>query len=261
MPSLAETQTTLIDAIVHSRNDALLNLIAHSPISLERALRVHKSTVFGGLANALRLAFPTVDWLVGESFFDQAAAEYARMSPPAEADFGHFFEGFANFLADYSLAQSVPYLADVARFDRALDRAGQSKLDWAESAFDLDASTRLDLSASLSVLDTSYPVDDIRSAYETRDGDALSHIEIASVRWLAVWRTQDRVTSRRLSASSGMLLHRLLSGCDLATALAAALAEARPESALQSIQAEIFAAPFARITTERIQGVGHAHTN
>ncbi len=256
--SLANVQSALMDAILHDRSDAIASLAAPASIDFQRALRVHQRTVFGGLANALRLSAPTVNWLVGEKFFDQAVRDYARTDPPRQADFALFFDGFADFLAAYPLAGSVPYLAEVARFDRALERAGQHKLGWGAFAYVLDASTRLSFSASLAVFKTPYPVDAIREAFEGVDEEALGRLDMASPRWLAIWRNQSGVISRTLSQTPGRFLHELLSHGDVASALDRALDalpdDATPEEALGAIQSEIFAAPFARITTTQTSG-------
>jgi hypothetical protein len=247
--ALASAQSALMDAILRDRSDAIARLAAPAPIAFERALRVHQRTVFGGLANALRLSAPTINWLVGEKFFDQAVRDYARADPPRDADFACFFDGFADFLSAYPLADSAPYLAEVARFDRTLERAGQHKISWGAIAYVLDASTQLSLSASLVVFETPYPVDAIREAFEHADEDALGRLDFAFPRRLAIYRSESGVISRALSQTSALFLGKLLSSGDIAEALETALVALpnAPEDALSAIQSEIFSAPFARI--------------
>lgn len=249
---LADVQTALLDAIVHGRNDTVAKLTSPGPISFERALRVHQGTVFGGLANALRRSAPTVNWLVGETFFDAMAQDYARTRAPAEADFGSFLDGFADYVAGYAPAASVPYLTEVAHFDRALERCGEAPRGFSSYEIALEADTHVSLAISLAVVEAKYPVDDIRHAFEANDEGALSALDMASPSWLALWRSDVGVKTLTITCTSSAFLRALLSGGDAETALAAALSAstdaAAQQRALNDLQTEVFAAPFTRVT-------------
>src|SRR6202000_1958685 len=107
-------------------------------------------TALHGLVNALRLSCPTVDALVGEAFFDQAAQAFVQDHPPASAWLTGYGASFADFLDAYEPARDLPYLADVARFDFAIEPVGGEaagldgrSLDLGEAVLILDASLRL----------------------------------------------------------------------------------------------------------------------
>ena len=85
---------------------------------------MHRNTVFGALAQALALTYPTVAALAGEAFFDRAAAAFATEAPPSEARLSAYGGQFPDFLATWPPAAELPCLGDVARFDLAIDRCG-----------------------------------------------------------------------------------------------------------------------------------------
>ena len=119
MLSLAKLQRGFAQAVL--AGDAAGMDFAQGRVSAAAALQVHRNTIIGALVNALRLTYPSVDAVVGEAFFDQAAATFAEHNPPDTARLAGYGEGFGDFLAAH--VPSLPYLPDVARLDRAIDRA------------------------------------------------------------------------------------------------------------------------------------------
>ena len=105
----------------------------------QRAFAVHRNNVMVACIDALAANFPTVARLVGEAFFRAMAAEFARHNLPARPSLFAYGAEFADFIAGFEPAASLPYLADVARVDRW----------WIEAhvAADADALTGADLAA------------------------------------------------------------------------------------------------------------------
>jgi hypothetical protein len=101
-------------------------------------LAVYRRGVLESRAGALAAAYPVVRRLVGEAFFREAAARYARAHPSTRGDLGEFGAGMARFLAGYEHAVSLPYLADVAHLEWAvhecLRAADAPKMDFARLA-------------------------------------------------------------------------------------------------------------------------------
>lgn len=246
MPSLAELQRQMAQALLGDPDVLAPTLFSPGPIAASVALRVHRNTVYGGLSQALALSYPTVQALVGEAFFDRAAAEFAEAEPPVQARLDAFGHGFADFLAAYAPAQALPYLADVARFDLAIETAGRCPRF--ERLVPIETQIVLSLPISLSVLDLAWPADSIRDAVESeREGD-LAGVDLAAgpVR-LAVWRGLQGPAARRLSPAAADFLSALTACQDVDDALSRACATLDPEAALLTIQSEIFAAPFAKV--------------
>lgn len=249
MLSLAEFQFTLAaDLLDGGMRTAYL--LPGDPAIVREALRVHRNTVMTGLANALRVTYPTVAWLTGENFFDQAAVEFCRKYPPRSACLSDYGAGFAEFLEGYAPAGCLPYLADVARFDLAIERCANAGHP-APTFLTLDQETAIELDGSLITLAVEYPVDQLRDAHDDGDIDSLEHLDMSpAARNFAIWRDQNGAAVRRLTAPAATFLGAVLRGESADAALAATLLHAAPEEALAAIRTEIFAAPFVRILSQ-----------
>jgi hypothetical protein len=82
-------------------------------------LAVYRNNVVVGLVEALAAAYPAVRALVGERFFKAAAGVHVRAEPPTSAVLILYGAGFPAFLEAFEPARRLPYLADVARLERA----------------------------------------------------------------------------------------------------------------------------------------------
>jgi hypothetical protein len=84
---------------------------------LEARLDVYRNNVTTTLAGALAETFEVCEQLVGTAFFRTAAVHYLREHPPRSPLLWRHGEGFADFLASYAPAASLPYLPDMARLE------------------------------------------------------------------------------------------------------------------------------------------------
>ncbi len=80
---------------------------------------VYRNNVFVGLIDALKESFPATSRIVGEEFFRAMARAYVMIAPPVSPILLDYGAGFAAHIASFEPAQSLPYLADVARIERA----------------------------------------------------------------------------------------------------------------------------------------------
>jgi hypothetical protein len=80
---------------------------------------VYRNNVMVGLIEGLRDAYPVVCRLVGDEFFRAMAGIFARAHPPRSPVMLEYGDGFADFIAEFPPAAGLPYLADVARLERA----------------------------------------------------------------------------------------------------------------------------------------------
>ncbi len=238
MPNLSEIQRDFASAIL--AGDVLDIATAPGRVSPAAALQVHRNTVVGALVNALRLTYPSVDALVGEAFFDQVAADFARVHPPATARLAGYGEAFANFLAVQ--VPTLAYLPDVARLDWALDRC--SAAPDTVRHIELDGSVTLEWPVSLTVLSLNHPAGEIRAALG--DDAALAVLDMTPApRWLLVWRKGRQVMTRAASPPAAAFVDAILAEQGAQVALRAALAHSA--DALSLISSEIFAASFCTI--------------
>lgn len=93
------------------------------PLVSQPGFAVYRNTVMKGCIDALQANYPTIERLVGEEWFRAAAACHARKSLPSQTALIVYGDGFADFLATFEPARELPYLADVARVDRAWTEA------------------------------------------------------------------------------------------------------------------------------------------
>jgi len=249
MPSLAEFQFTLAADLLDG-GMRTAHMLPGDPAAIREVLRIHRNTVIAGLTNALRVTYPTVGWLTGEDFFNQAALEFCTKYPPRGACLSDYGAGFPEFLEKYAPAGSLPYLADVARFDLAIERCVNAGCP-ASILLALDSQTAIELDGSLVALAVEYPVDQLRDAHDENDMDSLEHLSMAPhAHNFAIWRGEKGASVRRLSEPAAIFLGAVLRGENTDAALAATVLQTEPEEALAAIRSEIFVAPFVRILSQ-----------
>lgn len=82
------------------------------------AFAIYRNTVRKACIDALEANYPAVTSLVGSDWFRAAAAVYVAGTPPRDGRLMNYGASFADFLARFEPAVSLPYLPDVARLDR-----------------------------------------------------------------------------------------------------------------------------------------------
>ena len=80
---------------------------------------IYRNNVHRGLYDALGAAYPTVRKLVGDGFFDRLAQGFVQTEASRAGSLALYGAGFADFLETHSVRESLPYLPDVARLERA----------------------------------------------------------------------------------------------------------------------------------------------
>jgi hypothetical protein len=185
---------------------------------------------------------------VGEDFFDQTAQAYVRAHPPVTAQLDSYGASFPQFLEAYAPAAELAYLADVARFDLAVDQVAALSVGGSPIAVDLDPSVILRLDGSLRVLRLSYPADRLRDARED-GGQSLEDLDMTPDAYAyALWRGAAGASVRTVPAGVAAFLDAVLAGGSAQDGLDALLREAG-EAGLAQLQSDLFLAPFARLQT------------
>lgn len=80
---------------------------------------VYRNNVTVSLIDALAAIYPAVQRITGTDFFRAMARFHVRESPPTSPLLFEYGRGFPDFIAQYEHAQIMPWLADVARIERA----------------------------------------------------------------------------------------------------------------------------------------------
>lgn len=219
MPSLRELQRRFAAAMLEPTPPA------------DIGLATYRATVFANWRNALGATFVVVRELTGAAFFAAAVDAFAHAHPSRGGDLNVYGDAFPDFLATYPPAQDLPYLADVARLEWAMDEA-QRAADAPGSVADLiaavaaadGATLRFALDPSCRLLRSPHPVLRIWRAHQP-GGEPLEDIALAGADdRLLVRREDGQVTVERVAAGEHAWLAALYAGATLAAALDAALA-------------------------------------
>jgi len=227
MPSLLETQRAFLGAIVKRENAALAAQISDGVFSPGERLDVYRNTFIATLTSALRISFPAVHRLVGEEFFGAAAQYFIEAEPPLSAYLNAYGGGFADFLAQFPSVASLPYLADVARLEWAVNGALH-----AEDSAPLDAEALVEIATvvpervtfvphpSVRLLRLDYPARTIWRAVLAEDDAALGTISLASgPEWLLIERGANGVEVSSLDEDEWRFASALCAGESLAAAI------------------------------------------
>ena len=126
---------------------------------------VYRNNVVVGLTEALKDAFPAVCRIVGDEFFRAMARLHVLSEPPASPILLDYGAQFPDFIARFEPAATLPYLADVARIERAWTEAYHAReaaplkaSDFAAIDPDRLAEIHLALHPSLRVVRSRLPV-------------------------------------------------------------------------------------------------------
>lgn len=127
-------------------------------------LAIHRHHIARSLARVLAGTFPTVQALVGEDYFRQTAQAFVVGHLPTQPVLAEYGAAFPAFLASEEPRHGLPYLADMARLDWALNVAFYSPRLSAADHSGIGPETLLTLAPGVEVLRSPYPVDRIWAA-------------------------------------------------------------------------------------------------
>ena len=85
----------------------------------EKRYNVYRNNVTVSLIDALAATFPAVQRITGADFFRAMARFHIRETPPSSPLLFEYGRDFPDFIDRYEYAQSMPWLGDVARLERA----------------------------------------------------------------------------------------------------------------------------------------------
>ena len=102
---------------------ALLPLIEQRDVRAAERIALYRGNLSAVWEKALADAYLVSRQLVGEEFFNALARAYGSACPSQSGDLNRFGDRFAQFVATFAHAQSLPYLSDVARLEWSVYRA------------------------------------------------------------------------------------------------------------------------------------------
>lgn len=230
MPTLLEIERAFYRSLTEPADPGVAGYVLADGIDPEVRLDIHRDTLVGTLTNVLRLAFPAVERLVGEAFFESAARIFIEAAPPRGACLDEYGGAFADFLKEFPPAASVAYLPDVARLEWAVNCAWHAPdtgtLDPGRlAAVDPEHYDRIVFvpHPSSSLLRAAYPVDEIRRTVLAQDDEAMAAVDLDDGPvHLLVKRLGTNVDVQRLSEPESRFMGALRDGLPLGSAAGAA---------------------------------------
>ena len=196
-----------------------------------RRFAVYRNNVQSCLVDALADSYPVLVQLVGEAFFRAMALVYVRQVPPRSALLVDYGSDFAEFVEAFAPAASVPYLAAVARLERARVLAYHAADSQPLAADQLAAALaqpetlgdlRLTLHASVAVLSAPYALVSIWQAHQ--GGAGLATFDPLQAQHALVLRSEWQVQVQAVGAGCASFVRALQQGQPLGLAAAAAVA-------------------------------------
>ncbi len=214
---LLELQLRLRRAVLGGDTAEIVAAIRGDGLDPAARLGIYRHHAFTTLGDALQAAFPVVCRLVDKRFF----------RPPHSRCLVEYGADFADFLARFKPCDDLPYLADVARFEWALNIAAtvpEATPLAAETLAAVPAGqaayVALRLQPSLSYLASPWPIDAI---WEANKADEVPPIDLDSDgSILEVRRIGEAVSWRRLYPGTFKFRTALADGLVLVAAMSAA---------------------------------------
>ncbi|HEX2113456.1 MAG TPA: DNA-binding domain-containing protein [Alphaproteobacteria bacterium] len=229
MLALLELQGALRDALLDGNTKRILREVDERGVGAVGALAIYRNHVRISLTAALRTTFPVVCRLVDERFFAFAAHAYIQANPPAGPCLAEYGSSFPDFLTSFAPCRGLPYVADVARLEWALNLAQIAphvpRLDHpALAALPSVAMPRVvfTFNPSVRLLASAYPVDRIWRA--NQEPVQAGVVELGGASRLQIHRAASGPTFKSLGPAEFLFSQALHLGLPLGEAAEGALA-------------------------------------
>jgi Putative DNA-binding domain len=195
-----------------------------------RRYDVYRNNVTVSLIEALAAVYPATRRITGPDFFRAMARFHVRAAPPTSPLLFEYGRDFPAFIEAYEHTRPLPWLADVARIERAwldayhaADAAPLAARALADVPPERLAATRLTPHPALRVVRSRFPAVSIFAA-NRREGP-VGPIGTADPEDALITRPMLEVFVRRLPPGGAAFVTRLAAGDPLGAAAAAALAD------------------------------------
>ncbi|MET4175327.1 MULTISPECIES: DNA-binding domain-containing protein [unclassified Bradyrhizobium] len=215
---------------------------------------VYRNNVTVSLIDALAATYPAVQRITGADFFRAMARFHIRETPPTSPLLFEYGRDFPAFIERYEYAQSLPWLADVARIERAwldayhaADAAAFSPIPLSKVAPDQLADLVFTTHPATRIIRSSSAAVTIFSA--NRGTEPAGTIDAATPEDALITRPDFDVTVRRFPPGGAIFLACLTSGRPLGEAAAAALEDFPAFDLATNIAGLIEAGAFTSVTS------------
>lgn len=230
VPSLPELQRAFCAAVL-TTDHSLAEWVAGNGLEPEARLQIYRNIVFNNLTAALRIAYPAILKLVGEEFFEGAAARYIRDYPSTSGNLQDYGAHFPEFLARMPEATRLAYLPDVARLEwarqesyLAADATPINPVALTQIPDNRHADLKLILHPSVRLVESKHPIWDIWMFCQQTTPE---HLDLSGEgQTVLIWREATQIAMQPLALEQGEFITSLLANESLTKAQAGATAVA-----------------------------------
>lgn len=255
--SLLELQRAFHKAVVQGAADAIAPWITADEMDAAARVAIYRNNHRTNLREALRADYPVVERLVGREFFDHAADACIAAIPSRSGDVGEYGDGFPEFLDTLPSVESLPYLADVARLERAwlqvflgMDAAPGDFSGLAAIPPERMVELRFNFRPAMALLESQFPVLTIwRANQPDSPMDRIIDLDVGGERVL-LCRNHFEVRLSTLSPGEYIWLTTLRAGASLGDAVNSAFAVQDGFDLTQALQRHIVEGTFISYTEE-----------
>lgn len=225
---LHELQQQFAEQLLGIQNSHKLGIVGAQSLTSAKAISIYRNNFLSNLSNGLRISFPVVNAILGETCFTQVAQDFAQHIPSCSGDLNDYGADFSNYLRTGSTTQLLPYLADVATLEwaidssnRAMDAAYADLSLFANYAVDELMQLKLPIHPACSMLHFKWPAYSIWQAHQHEDWKEPLQITEGDF-FACVARADDTVRTIPLEHAEYVFLNHLARADTLETALYAA---------------------------------------
>jgi len=211
-------------------------LVLSNNTDYQAGISVYQNNLKANAERALAITYPSVKTIIGEENFRYATTQYLHEFLKTTADWGLWGEHLADFLAQQTLIESLPYLPDIARLDWALHQSYRAKNSESNiNSFYLleqedSTNLRFELANGIFVISSPFPIIAIRDyfkrelrfdqgAFETSIEKAINQDQISSGFHALVYRQGLEVELDTISSAESYWYQLLIKGTLIGQAL------------------------------------------
>jgi hypothetical protein len=226
MLRLRELQQNFAAAVLDGAQNGFERQIQEAGLSGARRLQIYRNNTLLNLTASLRATYPVICRLVGNGFFDYAAAQYLAAYPSRSGDLEEFGGDFARFLETFAPAAELVYLPDVARLEwiyrqifYAADHPPLNLTALAQVPIEQQGDLHFQRHPAAQLLQSAFPILRIWQVnQEDYAGDAAVDLTAGGIKLLALRRDNFEIEFQPLAAGEFILLLALEQGCSFAAA-------------------------------------------
>lgn len=224
---LAERQAAFASALCEPLSPVPEGCVGPLGLPDPKRFAVYRNNVVASLIEAIEAAYPAVRRILGEECFHGVARLYVLEHPPYSPLMLEYGQHFADFLGRCAPLARYPYLADVARIERAwLEAYHAAEAEPPDAAALADIATCdpadlvFSLHPSLRLVSSPFPVLSIWHANRQEEPPPVIELDAGAERVL-IARPAAEVEARLLPTAAALFLESLVRGDTLAVAAAA----------------------------------------